>query len=61
MAKKRKNPNRMAADVELLSLYAKRPQADALRALSKSSKVPAQVYLRRALQWILENPEQIWE
>jgi hypothetical protein len=56
---KRKNPNRLAKDTELMSLYAKKSQADALRALSKQTKVPTQVYLRRGLDWILKHPEEI--
>jgi hypothetical protein len=56
---KRKNPNRLAQDTELMSLYAKKPQADALRALSKQTRVPAQVYLREGLDLVLKKYEEV--
>lgn len=58
MVEDKKNPNRLK-DKELISLYATKAQATALRKLSAKTKVAAQVYLRRGLDWILEHPEAI--
>lgn len=51
--KKRKNPNGLVK--ELMSIYVDPPQAKALRALSASTRVPAQVYLREGLDLILSK------
>ena len=51
MKKDRKNPNRLKK--ELMSIYVDDEQAAALRALSKRTKVAAQVYLREGLDMVL--------
>jgi Ribbon-helix-helix domain len=55
MNTKRKNPNRLAEDTELVSLYTKKPQANALRTLSRNTRIPQQVYLREGLAYILSK------
>jgi hypothetical protein len=45
----------LADDTTLVSLYAKKPQADALKALSHKTHVPQQFYLREGLDYILSK------
>lgn len=53
----RKNPNRLKK--RLMSVYAHPKQEKALRRLSRKTKVPMQAYLRKGLDWILENPNEV--
>jgi hypothetical protein len=53
MVTKRKNPNRLVK--ELMSLYVDPPKAEQLRALSLKTRIPAQVFLREAVDLILDK------
>lgn len=59
MAKGKKPNSKARLSKEYWSLYLDPPQAAALRALSKHTRVPAQVYLREGLDLILKQYQEM--